>query len=57
MYKLPEIWKYFKLTGDPDPLSKEELAFVERFLATYQLREKKRIQYLMRALESNASSS
>jgi len=45
-----ELWKYFRLLGDPDSLSKEEVAFLERFLAEqYQLREKKRIQYLMRA--------
>ena len=50
MMNFSELWKCFKLLGDPDPLSKEELAFLERFLAEqYQLREKKRIQYLMRA--------
>ena len=50
MMNFSELWKYFKLLGDPDQLSKEDLAFLERFLAEqYQLREKKRIQYLMRA--------
>ena len=50
MMNFSELWKYFKLLGDPNQLSKEDLAFLERFLAEqYQLREKKRIQYLMRA--------
>ena len=44
-----ELWKHFRLIGDPTALSKEELAFLERFLtAQYELREKKRIQFLMR---------
>jgi len=44
-----ELWKHFRLIGDPTALSKEELAFLERFLAEqYALREKKRIQFLMR---------
>ncbi len=50
MMNFSELWKYFKLLGDPDQLPKEQSAFLERFLAEqYQLREKKRIQYLMRA--------
>src|SRR4030042_649449 len=50
MMSFSELWKYFRRLGDPDSLSKEDLAFLERFLAEqYQLREKKRIQYLMRA--------
>jgi len=50
MMSFSDLWRYFKLLGDPDQLPKEELAFLERFLAEqYQLREKKRIQYLMRA--------
>lgn len=50
MMNFSELWKSFRLLGDPDQLSKEDLAFLERFLAEqYQLREKKRIQYLMRA--------
>ena len=50
MMNFSELWKYFKLLGDPDQLPKEDLAFLERFLAEqYQLKEKKRIQYLMRA--------
>jgi len=50
MMNFSELWKYFRLIGDPTSLSKEESAFLERFLAEqYQLREKKRIQYLMRA--------
>src|SRR4030066_495111 len=44
-----ELCNYFKLLGDPASLSKENLALLERFLVEqYQLREKKRIQYLMR---------
>ena len=50
MMNFSELWKYFKLLGDPDQLPKEQSAFLERFLAEqYQLREKKRIQYLMRS--------
>ena len=50
MTNFSELWKYFKLLGEPDQLPKEQLAFLERFLAEqYQLRENKRIQYLMRA--------
>jgi DNA replication protein DnaC len=49
MMTFSELWKHFRLLGDPDQLSKEDLAFLERFLTEqYQLREKKRIQYLMR---------
>ena len=50
MMSFSDLWTYFKLIGDPASLSKEEAAFIERFLAEqYQLREKRRIQYLMRA--------
>jgi DNA replication protein DnaC len=50
MMSFSELWKYFRLLGEPDQLPKENIAFLERFLAEqYQLREKKRIQYLMRA--------
>jgi DNA replication protein DnaC len=50
MMSFSDLWKAFKLLGDPDQLPKEEMAFLERFLhEQYQLREKKRIQYLMRA--------
>jgi len=50
MMNFSDLWKWFKLLGEPDHLSKEDLAFLERFLTEqYQLREKKRIQYLMRA--------
>ena len=49
MMNFSELWKHFRLIGDPTALSKEELVFLERFLAEqYELREKKRIQYLMR---------
>jgi len=50
MMNFSDLWNSFKLLGEPDHLSKEELAFLERFLSEqYQLRERKRIQYLMRA--------
>jgi len=50
MMTFSELWKYFRLLGDPSQLPKEDLTFLERFLTEqYQLREKKRIQYLMRA--------
>lgn len=49
MMNFSDLWKYFKLLGDPGQLSQEGLAFLEKFLAEqYQLREKKRIEYLMR---------
>ncbi len=44
-----ELWKHFRLIGDPTALSKEDSACLERFLTEqYGLREKKRIQFLMR---------
>ena len=50
MMSFSDLWKAFKLLGDPTQLPKEEAALLERFLhEQYQLREKKRIQYLMRA--------
>jgi DNA replication protein DnaC len=50
MMSFSDLWKTFKLLGDPDQLPKEEAAFLERFLQEqYQLRERKRIQYLMRS--------
>ena len=50
MMSFSDLWKTFKLLGDPDQLHKEEAALLERFLQEqYQLRERKRIQYLMRA--------
>lgn len=50
MMSFSDLWKTFKLLGDPSQLPKEEAALLERFLQEqYQLREKKRIQYLMRA--------
>jgi len=49
MMNFSELWKYFRLIGDPSALSKEDSAFLERFLTEqYGLREKKRIQFLMR---------
>jgi DNA replication protein DnaC len=50
MMSFSDLWKAFKLLGDPDTLPQEQRQFLERFLQEqYQLREKKRIQYLMRA--------
>ncbi len=50
MMSFSDLWKAFKLLGDPDTLPQEQRQFLERFLhEQYQLREKKRIQYLMRA--------
>lgn len=49
MTNLSELWKHFKLLSSPETLSQEERNFLERFLQQeYQLREKKRIEYLMR---------
>ena len=49
MMTLSELWKHFKLLSSPEPLSEEERTFLERFLREeYQLREKKRIEYLMK---------
>ena len=45
-----ELWNYFRFIGDPASVSPEERASLESFLSQqYQLRENKRIQYLMRA--------
>jgi DNA replication protein DnaC len=50
MMSFSDLWKAFKLLGDPDTLPQEQRQFLEPFLQEqYQLREKKRIQYLMRA--------
>jgi DNA replication protein DnaC len=50
MMSFSDLWKAFKLLGDPDTLPQEQRQFLDRFLQEqYQLREKKRIQYLMRA--------
>jgi len=49
MMSFSELWKHFKLLSPPEALSQEERSFLERFLREeYQLREKKRIEYLMR---------
>lgn len=49
MMNLSELWKHFKLLSSPETLSQEERTFLERFLREeYQLRERKRIEYLMR---------
>jgi len=42
MMNFSELWKYFKLLGDPDQLSKEELAFLERFLVEQYPAERKK---------------
>jgi DNA replication protein DnaC len=50
MMSFSDLWKSFKLLGDPTSFSNEELAFLERFLTDqYRMREERRIQYLMRA--------
>lgn len=49
MMSLSELWKHFRLLSSSESLSQEERAFLERFLhEEYQLRETKRIEYLMR---------
>jgi DNA replication protein DnaC len=49
MMNFSELWRYFRLLGDPNALSKEQLALLEPFLTEqYELREKKRIQFLLR---------
>lgn len=46
---LSELWKHFRILTDRDTLSKEERAVIERFLLTeYQMREKRRIEYLLK---------
>ena len=40
MMSFSDLWKTFKLLGDPDQLPKEEAALLERFLQEqYQLRK------------------
>jgi len=49
MMTLSELWKLFKLLTDPQDLSETERAFLQRLLSEEQkLREKKRIEYLLR---------
>lgn len=49
MMSLSDLWKHFKLVGEKENLSEEELKFLHRFLTEeYDLREKKRIGYLMK---------
>lgn len=49
MMSLSDLWKHFRLLGDQEKLSEEELKFLQRFLTEeYDLREKKRIGYLMK---------
>lgn len=49
MMSLSELWKHFKLLSPQQTFSQEEQTFLERFLQQeYQLREKKRIEYLMK---------
>lgn len=49
MMTFSDLWKHFKLLSPPDTFSQEERTFLERFLqGEYQLREEKRIQYLMK---------
>lgn len=49
MMNLSELWKHFKLLSPQETFSQEERTFLEKFLQQeYQLREKKRIEYLMK---------
>jgi DNA replication protein DnaC len=49
MMTLSELHRYFKLLTDPQDLSESEKSFLQRFLSEEQkLREKKRIEYLLR---------
>lgn len=49
MMNLSELWRHFRLLSQPEELSEQERSFLERFLREeYQLRERKRIEYLMR---------
>jgi DNA replication protein DnaC len=48
MMTFSELWKHFRLLQDPASFSREEQAFLERFLEQeYKSREKKRVEYLM----------
>lgn len=50
MMSLSDLWKQFRFLSQPDELSEQERNFLERFLShEYQLREKKRIEYLMKS--------
>jgi DNA replication protein DnaC len=49
MITLPELWKHFKWLSDPESYTKEERAFLIRFLAEeYRLREQKKREQLLR---------
>lgn len=49
MIPLSELYKYFHLLSDPESLSKQEQAFLEKFLGNeYEKREQRKIQHLMR---------
>ncbi|MGB9630009.1 MAG: ATP-binding protein [Thermodesulfobacteriota bacterium] len=49
MMNFYELWKHFKLLSPPETFSQEERTFLEKFLQEeYKLREKKRIEYLMK---------
>jgi DNA replication protein DnaC len=49
MMTLSDLWTHFKLLTDPQDLSDSERSFLQRFLSEEQkLREKKRIEYLLR---------
>jgi len=49
MMSLSELWKHFRLLGDPEAIEKDKKAFLEEFLrAEYKMREHKRIESLLR---------
>jgi len=49
MINLSDLWKHFRLLTDHKTLSDKELSFLQRFLQEeYSLREKRRIEYLMK---------
>ena len=49
MMNLSEIWHHFKLLSNPEQLSKDEQTLIQRFFSReYKLREKKKIEYLMK---------
>ena len=48
MTTLPDLWKHFKWLSDPESYTKEERAFLVRFLMEeYRLREQKKREHLL----------
>lgn len=49
MTSVPDLWKHFRILTPQDSLSSQERALIEGFLKEeYHLREKKRIEYLLK---------